>query len=111
MAKMSRRRFLEQSAATGLGVAAAGALTAAEQAGPAAAARLPAGLRLCRYQKEGSVHVGFYLDDSVVDLQQLAQEVKAKLPVASTNLLDYLPPVGQAVRAAAELFERFQKLP
>ena len=105
MPPISRRRFLEQSAAASVAVAAVSTLSA-----EAAQVKAAPGLRLCRYHQNGTAKVGLYLDDSLVDVQQLASDVKVKLPVVSTNLLDYLPPEGKLVSAAAELLERYQKL-
>ncbi len=69
-------------------------------------------MRLCRYQHNGNVEAALYLDDGIVNLHKLAAELGVKLPAGmSNNLLDYLPPEGKSAAAAAELLERFQKLP
>ena len=68
-------------------------------------------MRLCRYQHNGNVEVAFYHDTSLVRIPQLAAELGAKLPPASANLLDFLPPDGKAAKAARELHEGFTRLP
>ncbi len=106
MARISRRRFLEESAAAGVGAAALVHLTAAE----AAEGEKKMFIRLCRYQQGRAVKVGLFADDHLIDVQQLAAAVKATVP-ASTDLLDYLPPDGKAASAVADLLERYGKLP
>jgi 2-keto-4-pentenoate hydratase/2-oxohepta-3-ene-1,7-dioic acid hydratase in catechol pathway len=110
MAKMSRRRFLEESAAAGLGVAAAGALpeaAALEQAGQGSP---PAGgLRLCRYQRDGAVKAALFLDDAIVDMKELAANFFSNIPADSANLLDYLPPDGKWAKQTAEIAAAFFK--
>ena len=67
-------------------------------------------MRICRFRHEGKQQVGFYFDSYVVPIeaaQQLhtdATHEKTTLE-ASTDLLDYLPPVGKNHRSAAQLAE------
>jgi 2,4-didehydro-3-deoxy-L-rhamnonate hydrolase len=111
MAKISRRRFLETSTAASISLTAAGAVAADEKKAEAVADGKNNGLRLCRFSQQGDVKVGFYFDDAIVDVQQLAAELKVKLPSGPVNLLDYLPPDGKALKAVADLDERLSKMP
>ena len=54
-------------------------------------------MRLCRYEQQGVVWIGFYSEDSVIPLTQAAQALSIAVP-ASDSLLTYLP--GGASRAA-----------
>jgi 2-keto-4-pentenoate hydratase/2-oxohepta-3-ene-1,7-dioic acid hydratase in catechol pathway len=103
MARISRRRFLEKSAAAGAGAAVALKGLEAEAAEPDGGALL----RLCRYQKGRTIGVALYNDDHLVDLQQLAGVLKITLP-SSTDVLDYLPP---ETKAKPDLAQRYHKLP
>ncbi len=68
-------------------------------------------MRVCRYQHGVNVDAAFYLDDGLVNIPKLAAELGVKLPAGmSSHLLDYLPPDGKSAEAAAQLFERLQKL-
>lgn len=68
-------------------------------------------MRLCRFARGDNVQVGLYSEQSVVPLGQLAAELGTKLPTAEADLLAYLPPEGPGFTVAAELAERFAKLP
>jgi len=115
MADITRRRFLETSAAAGVGAAAAAdALVSLSSAEAADAPAKDAGLRLCRYLPGTGldIHVGLYFDDHIVDLQQLAKAAKVQLPArANPDLLEYLPPEGKSARLAGELADQYRKLP
>src|SRR5262245_5922146 len=110
MERITRRDFLEESALAGAGAAAAteafNLLAAAE---PDAGAKAQP-LRLCRYQDDRATKIAFYHDDHLVDLHQLAKAVQVQ-PLASLDLLDYLPPAGKAAGLASDLAERYRKLP
>ena len=112
MARISRRRFLEESALAGVGAAAAaGTLTGTvAQAADAAPAGKGAPLRLCRYQQGREIKVALFNDDHLIDLHQLAAAVKVELP-KSADLLDYLPPDGKAAAAVAALPGQYAQLP
>lgn len=106
MTGISRRRFLEQSAA-----ATAGAAVLTSQATNAASAsKENAPLRLCRYRKGQGAAIALYQDDFLIDLGQLASAVKAPVP-ASTDLLDFLPPAGKEAAGLNGLVDRFRGLP
>jgi 2-keto-4-pentenoate hydratase/2-oxohepta-3-ene-1,7-dioic acid hydratase in catechol pathway len=69
-------------------------------------------MRLCRYQHNGSVEVALFYDDRVVSLNRVADELKIRIPTPnSQNILDYLPPAGKSAKAAAQVEERYRKLP
>jgi 2-keto-4-pentenoate hydratase/2-oxohepta-3-ene-1,7-dioic acid hydratase in catechol pathway len=61
-------------------------------------------MRLCRFRYQGSEQVGLYDEATIVPLRAAAQTASITLP-ASTNLLDFLPPTGEAFSAARKLAE------
>jgi len=68
-------------------------------------------MRLCRYQHNGTVEVALYYDDRLVSLNRVADELMIPVPTAnSTNLLDYLPPLGRSARAAQQVHAAYSKL-
>lgn len=118
MAKISRRRFLGESTATGVTMTTAtaalhqlgGTAPAAEEKTSAPAAKDANGLRLCRYKKDCDPRAAFYLGDAVVDLLKAAEVLKVKLPTAdSDDLLDFLPG-GKSAAEAVQLYQRYRKL-
>lgn len=69
-------------------------------------------MRLCRYQHNGTVEVAIYENDRVISINRVASELNITIPSAnSTNLLDYLAPHGRSAKAAAQVHDRFGKLP
>jgi len=65
-------------------------------------------MRICRFQRDGKIGVGFYGDDHVVALRHAVGAFHKATGTALTlpdgdNLLDYLPPEGTAFATAAKL--------
>lgn len=57
-------------------------------------------MRICRYEQEGEVFAGFYLDDGVLPLQSLADAQDIPLD-PGCDLLDYLPGGSQHAQIRA----------
>jgi len=106
MPDSTRRTFLRQSAAV---AAASAALTASGEAAPVEPARSSA-MRLCRYQFDGKVRLGFYADTTVIDVHLAAAAFGVAVP-DSIDPLDFLPPAGKGAEAAAKILERYAKTP
>jgi 2-keto-4-pentenoate hydratase/2-oxohepta-3-ene-1,7-dioic acid hydratase in catechol pathway len=67
-------------------------------------------MRLCRFERDGTIHVGLYEEPFAADLARLAAAFDLPLAPMSDNLLDYLPPTGPLASRAAEIHERFLAL-
>ena len=67
-------------------------------------------MRLCRFEHDGSAHVGLYEEPFVADLHQLADTFDLLLPTVSADLLDYLPPDGALAYNTAEIQRRYLAL-
>ena len=60
-------------------------------------------MRLCRFEHQGSVHLGFYADDSVISLSEAAKLMQIEIPLAD-SLLRFLP--GGSSRVLAQQIQR-----
>ncbi len=67
-------------------------------------------MRVCRFASAGTVHVGFFDDIHVIELETLARKLGVRAPQPSGQLLDYLPPSGPLSQTAHELHRRYQAL-
>ena len=65
-------------------------------------------MRLCRYQRDGKIEIGFFQDDAVIPLPGAARAVGAALP-DSDSLLPYLPG-GDARPAVVAIQQRLARL-
>jgi 2,4-diketo-3-deoxy-L-fuconate hydrolase len=63
-------------------------------------------MRLCRYEHEGRVSIGFYEDTTVIGLNRVARISGLTLPDPSADLLDHLPPAGPQYALARDLYRR-----
>lgn len=65
-------------------------------------------MRLCRFEDDDLVRVGFYLDESIIPLLRAAESLGVSLP-ESDSLLPYLPG-GDARQAVLDLGRRISRL-
>jgi len=68
-------------------------------------------MRLCRYQHNGNVDIGYYTEEGLVPLARLAAHRGVRLARLSEHLVDYLPPEGAHFSLAKDLWIAFEKLP
>jgi 2-keto-4-pentenoate hydratase/2-oxohepta-3-ene-1,7-dioic acid hydratase in catechol pathway len=72
-------------------------------------------MRLARYELNGAVKVGFFLDNTVISLAEAAgacggEFARSALLTQSTDLLDFLPPDGRAQRDAEAMARRLDAM-
>lgn len=109
MANVTRRGFLEKSAASLAAAAVVSEVVAADDKKADADSKKAGGLRLCRYQGGNKEpRAALYFDDRVVDLQLLGAAANLKVP-ASADLLHFLPG-GKAADTLPQLLKHYEGL-